>query len=434
MLRLLGSSSFIFVAAALAACATEAPSPATAAAALEGTDLPTALPGDVGVAVEPLVAMTNWVIDRPAVPIFSLLLSRHGRLAYELYTPGIERQDAHYLMSTSKSFTSAIVGAALDRGLLPGTDASVADLLPASVFPSAADVERFRGVTLKDAMGMSALDANEPPHDTSPDAVERGKEFAKAPNRVTFALSQALLPAPGTAYQYNDITPMLAGGAVQYATGKRLFDFATETLFGPMGFVHAEWMGEDATGLDLAAYGLRLRPIDMQKFGILFLNGGRWQGQQLLSEDWVRTSWTAYMNTTGPEPDGFEPDATQGFKNYGWYWWYRKDWGTEVHWTHGWRGQFIVCMPQLDAVFSMTADIETNDPAASEVTQLATLMKSFVLPALTSSASPPPPELEQELQDRLAAAHSGAPRFGPGTEARMIPSATPKARPVPFRP
>jgi CubicO group peptidase (beta-lactamase class C family) len=403
-------------------------SPADAAAEADAavspvtvTDLPTADPGDEGLSLQPLIDMTSWVIQTPNVAIFSLLLSRHGSLVYELYTPGIERNEAHFQMSTSKSVTSAIVGAALDRGLLPSTDASVADLLPARLFAGSSDIARFKAVTLKDVMGMSALDANEPPHDTSDAGVAIGRAFSSAPNRVVFALTQALLPTPGTSYQYNDVTPMLAGGAVQYATGKRLFDFGTEVLFAPMGFGNAEWVGEDPTGIDLASYGLRLRPIDMQKFGILFLNHGRWGTQQLLSTTWVDTSWTAYMNTG--------PDVTPGYKNYGWYWWHRSDWGTEVHWTVGWRGQFIVDMPAYDAVFTMTADIETGDEDAV----LASLMTHYVVPALTQ-AVPATPMLKSTLVAQIAAAHEGASRVNLTGDPRMIPSVAAQGTSIPFNP
>ena len=394
---------------------------ATGDSGAPSSDLPSVDPAALGLSLPPLIAMTTWVLNNPDVRIFSLLLSRHGELAYELYTPGIVRDEAEFMMSTSKSFTSAIVGAALDRGILSSTDASVSGLLPAWLFGDAGNEARFGGVTLKDVMGMQALDALEPPHDYSDASVARGAAFWVAPNRVEFALTQALLPAPGTSYQYNDITPMLAGGAVQYATGKRLFDFGVEVLLGPMGFKNAEWVGEDPTGIDLAAYGLRIRPIDMQKFGILFLNHGLWGSKQILSQSWVDTSWTAYVNTGA--------GVTPGYQNYGWFWWHRSDWGTEVHWTDGWRGQFIVVMPEYDAVFSMTADIETND----EVTDLGNFMTQFVVPALTQGTASTP-ALESELATELTAVNHGQSRVNLSGDPRMIPSIAPQATPIPFNP
>jgi len=398
---------------------TGAPHADVDAEAVAATDLPSASPPAAGVQTQPLIDMARWVDSHPNVPIFSLLLSRHGQLVFELYTSGLTRHEAHYLMSTTKSVTSAIVGAALDRGLLPGSDAALTDVIPAALFGDQANRARFRGVTLKNVMGMSVLDANEPPHDNSPAAVLRGRKFLSAPNRVAFALTQALLPSPGVSYQYNDITPVLAGGAVQYATGKRLFDFATDTLFARMGFKNAEWMHQDRRGLDLAAYGLRLRPVDMQKLGILYLNHGVWNGQQLLSAAWVDTTWTPYVRTG--------PSVTPGYNNYGWFWWQRDDWRTRVHWTNGWRGQFIVAVPAYDAVFTMTGYIQTGD----EVAVLGSLMTHYVIPALAGGNASEDHALEDALARELAAVNAD-PRLPANPEPRMVPSVEPKETQRPF--
>jgi CubicO group peptidase (beta-lactamase class C family) len=400
---------------------TGAPHADVDAAAVAASDLPSASPPAAGVQTQPLIDMARWVDSHPSVPIFSLLLSRHGQLVFELYSSGFTRDEAHYLMSTTKSVTSAIVGAALDRGLLPGSDAALTDVVPAALYGDPANRARFRGVSLKNVMGMSVLDADEPPRDNSPAAVLRGKQFFSAPNRVAFALTQALLPSPGVSFQYNAITPVLAGGAVQYATGKRLFDFATETLFAPMGFKNAEWMHQDERGLDLPSYGLRLRPMDMQKFGILYLNHGLWNGRRLISEHWVDTSWTPYMHTG--------PSVTPGYDNYGWFWWQRDDWGTRVHWTSGWRGQFIAAMPDYDAVFTMTAYIQTGD----EVAVLGSLMTHYVIPALALGSASEDHALEDALARELAAVNRDQ-RMPTNPEPRMVPSVEPKGTPRPFDP
>jgi len=73
---------------------------------------------------------------------------------------------------------------------------------------------------------------------------------------------------------------------VQLATHETLLDFGTQALFDPMGFENEQWMHLDSAGYDNASYGLRLRPIDVQKFGMLFLNNGCWSGQQLIWNEW----------------------------------------------------------------------------------------------------------------------------------------------------
>jgi CubicO group peptidase (beta-lactamase class C family) len=139
---------------------------------------------------------------------------------------------------------------------------------------------------------MSALDAQLAPHQNTPEAKERLVRFFNSPDRVAFALGQNVLPRPGVDFQYTDVTPQLIVGVVQYATKRTLYDFAEANLFGPMQFENAEWMHEDAAAFDNGSYGLRLRPVDMQKFGILYLNEGCWEGRRLISSAWVKTSFT----------------------------------------------------------------------------------------------------------------------------------------------
>jgi CubicO group peptidase (beta-lactamase class C family) len=196
-------------------------------------DASTAAPEEEGLDSRTLIALTEWIRDH-RVPIFSFLISRNGRLVYELYTSSLTRDHAHYQMSATKSVVSALVGIAIDRGLISGPNAPVTEALPRALFASDADVARLRSVTVHHVLGMSALDAPAPPLVTTPEAIAHHQRFRTAPNRVKFALEQPLLASPGRAYQYNDATPMLAVGVVQYAAGTTALEFAEASLFGPM--------------------------------------------------------------------------------------------------------------------------------------------------------------------------------------------------------
>jgi CubicO group peptidase (beta-lactamase class C family) len=91
--------------------------------------------------------LSQWIRDSP-IPVFSILISRNGKLVFELYTSSIDRDAAHYLMSVTKSVLSALLGIAIDRRAIRSVDDSVSDLLPRPLFASDADFERFRNVTL----------------------------------------------------------------------------------------------------------------------------------------------------------------------------------------------------------------------------------------------------------------------------------------------
>jgi CubicO group peptidase (beta-lactamase class C family) len=143
-----------------------------------------------------LIELTRWIRDRN-VPVFSVPVSRNGRLAYELYTSALTRDHAHYQMSVTKSVVSALVGIAIDQRLIGGPDAAITDTLPRQLFGTDADVARFRSVTVRHVLGMSALKAPDPPRSVTPEALERKRRFLSAPSRVAFALKQPLLIGHG---------------------------------------------------------------------------------------------------------------------------------------------------------------------------------------------------------------------------------------------
>jgi CubicO group peptidase (beta-lactamase class C family) len=111
-----------------------------------------------GFSTQKLLALTRWIRDAP-VPIFSIAISRHGKVVFELTTGQSRRDQAHYLMSITKSVTSALVGAAFDRHLLADPAQTVSDALPRSVFRNETIFAQFKRVTIRDVLGMSALDA-----------------------------------------------------------------------------------------------------------------------------------------------------------------------------------------------------------------------------------------------------------------------------------
>src|SRR5450432_4240002 len=110
----------------LAACRT-APAPAPVRSAEEG--LPESTPTHEGLDAQPLLKLVDNISRAPDAPLYSLLISRHGKLVLELYTSSFTRDHAHYVMSVTKSFTSATVGAMIDRGALAGADRPLDEML-----------------------------------------------------------------------------------------------------------------------------------------------------------------------------------------------------------------------------------------------------------------------------------------------------------------
>ncbi|MEA2746098.1 MAG: hypothetical protein QOI41_241 [Myxococcales bacterium] len=408
---------------ALVACAhhpaVPAPAPAPVAVATStiapsatADRLPLSTPEAEGMDSRPLLALADAVRDRD-FPALSILVSRHGRLVYELYTSSLSGDEAHYVMSVTKTFVSALVGIAIGEHLLPPADASIADVLPATLFPSEDARAALRPITIDDVLGMSALDAPDPPRVHTPEAQARLVAFLRSPSRVRFALAQAPLVRPGSDFQYNDTSPMLATGMLHHATRQTAFDYARTRLFEPMGFRHYEWMHQDPASVDNGGYGLRVRPVDMQKLGLLYLRHGEWNGRQLIPREWVERSFTPWNRAHG----SIEP-------NYGSYWWtLRFGSGWTAHAALGWKGQRIAVFPEQDLVVTMTALVEEGDETAA----FAGLVNKFLIPSVAGDVPrTEDPAVRTALAARLAELRRGPSRILASTEPRMVPTVAPK--------
>jgi CubicO group peptidase (beta-lactamase class C family) len=188
-----------------------------------------------------------------------------------------------------------------------------------------------------------------------------------------------------------------------------------------MGFQNYEWMHQDRSGIDLGGYGLRLRPIDMQKFGVLYLNRGMWRGHPLISREWVERSFVPWNHS---RPNARDPD-------YGWFWWaYTTRAGWSTHAEVGWKGQRIAVLPGERLVVTMTAAFE--DGAENRI--FNELMDQFVLPAIRRDQRRlGDPVTRADLAALLETVRTGPSRVAAAIEPRMIPSITPKERHVSFR-
>lgn len=218
-------------------------------------------------------------------------------------------------------------------------------------------------------------------------------------------------------FQYNDCTPMLAAGVLQHAAGMSALEFATRHLFTPLGFCNFEWQHQDARGQDNGGYGLRLRPIDMQKFGVLLLRRGKWNDKRLLSEAAVERAFTPWQKSRA---DLVGPD-------YGDFWWtidYGKGW--RAHSANGWKGQRIDVIPGPGLVVTMTGCFEDGTENAC----FGKIVTEYLQPAVRTATGRPIPRSRRRLE-RLSKALGAAlrqQRIAKAIESRMVPAVAPKER------
>jgi CubicO group peptidase (beta-lactamase class C family) len=301
---------------------------------------PTASADAVGLDPAPLQAAANAIGEGTFRNVDSLLVVRQGRLVHETYFNGFDRERLHDLRSATKSITSALVGIAIDEGLLTGVDERVLPRLGGSAGLRNAD-PRKDAITIEHLLTMTPGLACDDWNAASP-----GNEEKMYDERdwVRFVLDLPMVADPGTRFGYCTGGVVALGALVGNAAGQRVDAYARQVLFGPLGIARAEWQLTPTGAVDTGGH-IRMRPRDMAKLGQLFLQRGLWNGQRVVSEAWVERSTSFRVRTVSNE-------------EYGYLWWRRATQrnGTAVQtfYAVGNGGQQIIVAPGLDLVAVFT--------------------------------------------------------------------------------
>jgi CubicO group peptidase (beta-lactamase class C family) len=316
----------------------------------------------------------------------SLLVVRHGYLVYERYWDG-DASTGQEAFSVTKSFTGALVGIALRDHKLKSLDQTVGGLLAAHLPPTADP--RVARVTVRQLLTMSSGLATD---DSSPGG-DPGLTVRLRQSRdwVRTILGRKLVTSPGTTFAYSNAGSHLLSAIVADTTGRSTLAFARAKLFDPLG-IHTEHalVGVDAPNVSPAlrqAYqraavawptdpqgyhtgfgGLKLPARDLAKLGYLYLNGGRWDGVQVVPAAYVRAS-------TQPQS---HPPPGLGVDGYGYQWWVASEHGHPSFVAHGFGGQVVQVVPDLDLVVVITTDAERQRDDAQN------LVGETIVPAATN--------------------------------------------------
>ena len=187
----------------------------------------------------------------------------------------------------------------------------------------------------------------------------------RAPDSLRFVLDRPMVAVPGETWTYSGGTAAIAAALIARGNGGDLVGFARERLFEPLGIERFEWI-TDYYGMPHAASGLRLRPRDSAKIGQLVLQGGVWEGRQVVPADWIETSTSVH--------------TAAGYGcNYGYFWWLCPlDAGYRMIEASGNGGQEVMILPELDLVMVVNAGYY-NDPDVFD--RLYALLDEVVIPA-----------------------------------------------------
>jgi len=219
---------------------------------------------------------------------------------------------------------------------------------------------------------------------------------------IQFMLDRPVRNEPGGLFVYNSGVSNLLAAIIAKATGQPLLDFAQTNLFEPLGIRSVDW-ASDPQGRYLGGFGLQLTPRDMAKIGYLYLNNGQWDGQQIISADWIAAS-TRQQIAARPLAAG-----------YGYQWWVDAD---KHYMAIGYGGQYIIVYPTENLVVVFTS---ASTPTATS--QQEVFLQNSILPAI--KADEPLPENPEGMAalgagvERLAQPVAEAVPTLPETAARI---------------
>ena len=261
------------------------------------------------------------------------------------------RDSAHIIMSTTKSVTSAIIGIAVDQGYIDVNE---------SIFTYLPDHQQYGNggkeeITVEHLLTMtSGLEWDEwsGMHGTTANDIDViYMECQDDP--LACILSRPLVAEPGKKFNYSGGNMIVLGEILKNATGRDIMDFGTEYLFAPLQIESVYWYHFD--GGPYACDGaVWMTPRDMLKIGVTFLNEGTWNGQRIISEDWVEKSKTTYGNNTGINV----PLDDTGRNGYAYTWWTNAVSSpigkVDIFQASGWGGQEIIVIPDLNMTVVFT--------------------------------------------------------------------------------
>jgi CubicO group peptidase (beta-lactamase class C family) len=330
-------------------------------------------PAEVGLSESKLRAMSAAVRTDEFKKIGSIVVARHGKLAYGDYIEG-NAEALRDTRSATKSITDVLVGIAIQEGKLRGVDAKVLALLPDRAHKLQNPDPRKSSITVEDLLTMSSPLECDDWNDASRGNEERmylvedwAQFILDLPIRGRMHVGEQVETLPyGRYFSYCTGGVFVLSEILEKATGVRTDRYAQEKLFAPLGISDAQWVYSPLNTPQTGG-GLRLCSRDLLNIGQLYLNGGRWGERQIVNETWVRNS---------TRPHARIDDQTE----YGYLWWLRTFKSGEKSYAaffmSGNGGNKVVVVPQLDLVAVITS---TNYNTQGMHQQTEKLLTDYIL-------------------------------------------------------
>ncbi len=302
--------------------------------------------------IDSLVFNSGTNILENHTTLFSFLLIRNNKIVYEKYFNGSDKNQSNNIHSASKCILSALIGIAIDKGIIDGVDQKVLDFFPQYIPNNTLKKE----ITIKHLLNMtSGLDWEE---DNTEYSIEILNNWTKA------ILDLPLVNSPGTTFNYATGNTHLLSAILSKASDTSTCTFLYTNLMTKLGIVVEHW-GKDPQGYFSGGYNFYITPRELAQFGLLYANNGMANSNQIIPTNWINTSRISQINV----------DSDYGY-SYGW--WITNILGNNVYKAWGYGGQYICLIPSLDIVIVSTA----NTNGVYNPLNIDSFIAEYVIPAI----------------------------------------------------
>lgn len=307
-----------------------------------------------------LAEMMRKIVDGTYPNVYSVLIIKDGKLVFEEYFYEYTKDSLQELRSASKSFVSALTGIAIEKGFIKTKNETALSYFPEYNFKN--NSETKKRITIENLLtNQSGLDCDV----SNPKSEGNETTMSNTDDWVKFTLDLPMIDTPGGKGMYCSGNPITLGRIIEKTTKQPLPEFARKNLFSPLSITKYKWNFKPDKSSSETFCQVYLRPRDMAKFGLLYLNNGNWNGKQIISKDWVQQSLTKHSIVQGVD--------------YGYLWWLKYLDANGVRYygmaAQGNGGQKIYIWEQQNMVTVITGGNYNTQSPSDE------LIRKFILPA-----------------------------------------------------
>jgi len=357
-------------------------------------DLNRTTPESAGVSSRNILAFID-AIEEKGIGMHSMMLLRHGSVLAEGWWTPYKRDDLHLLYSLSKSFISTAIGLAISEGRLSLDDTVI------SFFPDKAPADPSPNRQAMKVRHLLSMSAGQEKDDLISLVMREDQDWAKG------FLEREVMYEPGTKFLYNSSASYMLSAILQRVTGETTLDYLKPRLLDPLGIEGATWES-CPLGVNVGGWGMSVKTDDIARFGQLYLQKGMWNGQRLLTEEWVDTATSFQVSNA-------ENDVPEWQQGYGFQFWrcrhncYRGD---------GAFGQYCIVMPEAQMVFAATS-------ATGDMQGVMNLVWEHLLLPVKGDSLPGDDASRKALTDKLASLKLAGPSGTPtSTTAERVSGKT----------